>query len=254
MFLGKFKIPDLVLFAAVFLVLFFIGFMGGRSISMVTLFKDDTQQDNLADPAFGNRNGQWNLLIIAVDHLTASRPALAGIWLLITTPENQNLTLVPIFPTMDPETVTEDSEWEKIFSLTSDREVNVEFMQKISEQVLWDEYLLIDKDGMSSIGETVGLHDVSSKVAEVPDKKNGPHPIGTEFDLSLESQIDMWKTICLELSKFTEPEDIAQFLSQIKPHLATNFNIDEVAKKMYLKNEPPLQLGCEFPTLTLKSP
>jgi hypothetical protein len=214
---------------------------------MSELSNDRYQQDYFADPGFGISNGQWNLLIIAVDQLTVSHPSLAGIWLLIATPNDQNLTLVPVFPPIAPEPTPNDSEWDQIFSLTSKQEPNFEFLDKISEQVLWDEYLMIDKSGMDAIWETVNHLDTSSQENELP-------TTGMDFELSLGSQAEMWKTICLQLSKITDLRDFSFFLDQIKPHLHTDIDLDEISQELYFKDKSQVQLGCEFPTLTLNSP
>ena len=57
------------------------------------------QADILAKTNLKKGDGQWNLLVIAVDKLTAPYPTLTGIWLMITSAGNYNLTLVPIYPT-----------------------------------------------------------------------------------------------------------------------------------------------------------
>lgn len=253
-FLGKVKIPDLVLYAAVFLVLFFIGIMGGRSIGMVTRSENNLQQDNLDNPSIGISNGQWNLLIVAVDQLASPHPSLVGIWLLISTPENQKLTLVPMFPPADHEPTPVDNEWNKIFSLTSEQEPNVEFLDMVSEQVLWDEYLLIDKDGLVSIWETANQLGGLSPASVAQVNENVLPRTGGDVDLSLEGQVEIWKTICLELANIAEPDEFAHFLNQIEPHIHTRINLDEISQNQNFEDETQLQLGCEFPTLTLNSP
>ena len=221
---------------------------------MVTQSIELPQQDNLADPAFGISNGQWNLLIIAVDQLASPRPSLVGIWLLITTPEIQKLTLVPIFPPGELDSSPVDTDWEKTFSMTSEQEPIVEFLDKVSEQVLWDEYLMIDKGGLVSILEIVTHHVVLSQESEVQLNKNVLPATGANVDLSLEGQVEIWKTICLDLSNITEPEDFAQLLNQIKPHIHTHIDLEDFSQNSYFEDESQFQLGCEFPTLTLKSP
>jgi len=252
--LGKVKIPDLVLYAAVFLVLFIIGIMGGRSIGMITHSANNLQQDNLVDPVSGSSNGQWNLLIIAVDQLASPHPSLTGIWLLITSPEIQKLTLVPMFPPADLELIPADTEWNNIFSLTSEQEPNVEFLEKLNEQVLWDEYLLIDKGGLVSIWETANQLGGFSPASEVQVPEIVLPRTRVDVDLSLEGQVEIWKTICFELANIAEPDEFAHFLNQIEPHIHTRINLGEISQNLNFEDETQLQLGCEFPTLTLNSP
>jgi hypothetical protein len=250
---GRFKLPDQVLYAAVFLVFFFIGIMSGRSTNMFTSSKELLPQDNLDESNSVIGKSQWNLLVIAVDQL-ASRPALMGIWLLVTSPEMQNLTLVPIYPAgeLDPTPVI--IEWDTIFSLTPEKKPNIEFLETVSEQILWDDYLIIDKDGIASIQETVTQFGARYQANEVQVNKNLLPRTGVDVDLSLEDQLEIWKTICLELSSIIEPEDLSNFITQIKPYIHTQINLDEIAHQRYFQKNTQLQLVCEFPTLALNSP
>jgi hypothetical protein len=138
--------------------------------------------------------------------------------------------------------------------LTSEQEPVVEFLDKVSEEVLWDEYLMIDKGGLVSIWETVTRQEVLAPESEDQSNKNALPTTGVDIDLSLEGQLEIWNTICLQLSNITEPEDFAHFLDRVNPHLHTNIDLDVISQHLFFQNSEHLQLGCEFPTLTLNSP
>ena len=221
---------------------------------MVTSSKEHLERGNLPESNSVIGNSQWNLLIIAVDRLASSHAALMGIWLLVTSPEMQNLTLVPIYPAGDFDPTPANIEWDSIFSLTSEKKPSIEFLETVSEQILWDEYLIIDKEGIASVQEIVARSDVMSQIIEVQVNKNLIMRTGVDLDLSLEDQLEIWKTICLELSTIIEPEDLSDFISQIKPHIHTQVDLDEIAHQRYIQKNSQVQLVCEFPTLTLNSP
>ena len=93
---GRVDFQDIGRYAVIFLILFLIGIMGGRTVGM------NVYSNTLDEPEFVvtqvRGNGQRNLIILSVDQLSSPQPSLESIWLLVTYPGTPILTLVPIYP------------------------------------------------------------------------------------------------------------------------------------------------------------
>lgn len=221
---------------------------------MVLQLKEFNQPHNYGNPIPEIDNGQWNLLIIAVDRLTPYHPSLIGLWLLITSSESQSLTLVPIFPAGNQNFSVENIKWEKIFSINSEKKPNMNFLERISEQILWDDYLIIDLEGMSHVIENFTDDSYIYQGSESLGKGVMLPGTGKVIDLSLDGQEKIWRSVCQELSSIAEPSHLINRLDLIKPHLHSKINLDEIAIQRSFQNKNQLKLTCNFPTLSLNSP
>lgn len=118
------------------------------------------------------RNGQQNILIVLVDHLSdpaykggiafsSMQPALEGVWLVAFVPGRAHLTFFPIYPfSMNGENA-HTGELARHFSLEVDGILSGEFQQAIREQgVWWDKYLVLDRSSLAEVIELAGGVDL----------------------------------------------------------------------------------------------
>ena len=194
-------------------------------------------------------NGQRNLIILSIDQIDVPQPNLEGIWLLITLPENPNLTLVPIYPNHQ-ENASFSTPYSEVFSMTTAQLPSPQFLDLLTEKVLWDNYLITDRNGTSSILKI--LQEAAEINAEVA------NPVGNFWlpevsELTLDQQTQLWKTVCTYLSQVSGPDNIEILLNQVSPYLLTNFDLDDLPLT-HLGNQEEVQLECDFPTLSNDSP
>lgn len=192
---------------------------------------------------------QWNLVVIAVDQLTSARASLIGIWLLITSPGNEILTLVPIYPTGDLTSGPKNVAWDEKFSLDSEQTPSLDFLSTLSEHLLWDDYLLIDQEGITNILDQFTQFDPTSQVKE--DSGSAISSTGSINELNLDGQFEIWQAVCSELAAKSNPNEVSKWLDQIKPYTHSRI---ELKDQLNLKKNSQIQLVCEFPTLPLNSP
>jgi hypothetical protein len=248
------KIPDQTLYVTVFLALFFIGIVGGRSIGMIMFSRGPSQKDFVDNSASLINNGQYNLLVITVDQLASTKPVLESIWLLITYPEFSNLTLVPIFPTGQDNMKTDDLTLAQIFVMTPQQTPNSDFLELIREKIYWDNYLVVDQKGVSNVMK------ILQQYAEgFPGKENQTNTIllpqtEQEIDRGLEKQVQIWNGVCLHLSRISKLGEMKKLIQQISPHIRTNLVLEELPQQWLFEQPNDFPMGCEFPTLILNSP
>jgi hypothetical protein len=251
---GRFKIPDQVFYTGVFLVLFFIGIVSGRSIGMISLSIRPFQKEFVDDSASRINNGQQNLLVIIVDQFTLAKPALESIWLLITYPDISNLTLVPIYPSMQEDPKTADLMLTQTFALTAQQTPHSEFLKLLREKIYLDNYLILDQKGVSSV-----LRILHQFAEGLPGKEKQTNSIllpqtGQGADRSLENQVQIWYGICLELTQISKDGKMEDLIKKISPYIRTNLKLEEFSPQLFFDQPKDFQMGCEFPTLILNSP
>jgi hypothetical protein len=251
---GKLISPNSVLYAAIFLILSTIGYLGGRSIGMITISNEPHEQETMAQTETSIGNGQRNLLIITVDQLEFSDPFVESIWLLITYPEFPKLTLVPVYPAAKIESTSGRPSWIKLFSMNANQTPNKEFLEVLHEQFFWQDYLVIDKKSVSAVQNILKQYSEKSHSGEIQSSQTA-HPIfNSDLNTNLEKQIQDWNSVCLELTGITDPSKIDELLLQISPFIRTNVNWDNFVQQWTFENHEDFHLGCEFPTLALNNP
>ena len=221
---------------------------------MITLSIGPSQKDFVDDSASRINNGQQNLLVITVDQLAFAKPALESIWLLITYPEISNLTLVPIYPSIQEDSKTADRKLAQTFALTAQQTPHSEFLELLREKIYLDNYLIVDQKGVSSV-----LRILHQFAEGLPGKENQTNSIllpqtGQEVDRSLENQVQIWNSVCLELSRISKASEMEDLIQKISPYVRTNLLWEELSQQWSFEQPNDFQMGCEFPTLILNSP
>ena len=221
---------------------------------MIMFSRGPSQKDFIDNAASLINNGQHNLLVITVDQLASAKPVLESIWLLITYPEVFNLTLVPIYPPIQEDMLTDDLNLAQTFVMTAQQTPNPDFLELIREKIYWDNYLIVDQNGVSNV-----LRILQQYADGLPGKENQTNSIllpqtGQEIDRSLENQVRIWNGVCLELSRISNAGEMENLIQQISPHIRTNLVLEELSQQWLFEQPNAFQMGCEFPTLFLNSP
>ena len=222
---------------------------------MISLSIGPFQKEFVDDSASRINNGQQNLLVITVDQLALAKPVLESIWLLITYPEISNLTLVPIYPSIREDSITAHLMLAQTFVMTAQQTPHSEFLELLREKIYWDNYLIADQKGVSSV-----LRILDQFSERYPGQKNQTNSIllpqtGQEVDRrSLENQIQIWNGVCLDLSRISKADEIENLIQQISPHFHTNLLWEELSQQWSFEQPNDFHMGCEFPTLILNSP
>lgn len=221
---------------------------------MITFSNRPSQNDFVDDSASIINNGQQNLLVITVDQLALAKPVLKSIWLLITYPEISNLILVPIYPSNQEDSITADLMLAQTFAMTAQQTPRSEFLEPLRKKIYWDNYLIVDQKGVSSV-----LRILHQFAEELPGKENQTNSIllpqtGQEVDRSLENQVQIWNIVCLELSRISKAGKMEDLIQKISPYVRTNLLWEELSQQWSFEQPNDFQMGCEFPTLFLNSP
>ena len=247
--IGKYITPDLAENGLVFLLLFFIGIMGGRTLGKNKLFQDFQVKGMIADSESNSDRGQRNLLVIGVDQNNSPDPILESIWLLISYPGKSNLTLIPIYPTVEGGIPLADSTLAQIFSISPEGVPDTRFFNHLRDQLWWDNYILINKEGISGVFELLNKSqpdfEIAATIASLPAAWQDP-------DGALQGQSQLMKMACERTSKLLEQIKISKFIQDIQPYIQTDLNWEAVSQTWSFEPPDSLQIECEFPTLVLE--
>jgi hypothetical protein len=242
---------DFSLYLPIFLVLLVIGIVGGRSAGMMLHLDAPDKPALISTQARGN--GQHNLIVLIVDRLTIHQPKLEGIWLLITIPENPKLTLVPIFPNSQDELPSTPS-YSAAFGMNTANQPSAQFLDLLTEQVLWDHYLITDRNGASSILNNLETASMNVPNMQVSVSTAMNSDAGSTPELTLEQQTQLWQTACSNLTNLSKTGEIETLFNQLSSYFETNLNWDQLPLNSWVTARDEILLECDFPTLNLNAP
>lgn len=220
---------------------------------MRTHLTEPHEQGFTDEPKSGIGNGQRNILFIAVDQIASSTPALESIWLLITYPEITNLTLVPVYPGNQNDSTNADTSWVQLFSMRSNQTLNDDFIEAMHDRILWDNYMVIDQSDISSVLNNIKNDADGAGQQEIQASQDILSAIEGFSNTSLDNQVNLWNSVCLELSRYTGLDEIKELLHQISQDVRTNLFWNEIIQQWTVEDQGEFQIGCEFPTLTLNT-
>ena len=134
--------------------------------------------------------------------------------------------------------------------MTSAQLPSPQFLDLLTDKVLWDNYLITDRNGTST------MLKILQEAAEINSEVANPEgnfwlPEGSE--LSLDQQTQLWKSVCTYLSQVSGPDNYENLLNQISPYLLMNFDLDDLPRNNSI-NQEEIRLECDFPTLSHASP
>lgn len=233
---------EVALYLPIILAFFLIGIAGGRAIGMALHFQMPGEGASFSTGKTGS--GQHNLVLLIVDHISSPQPHLEAVWLLITLPDSSTLTLVPVFPGPS----SQANAMTDTFAMNSDHQPDSEFLDRLTDTVLWDRYLVIDRNGIFS---TLDTFEAAALGVSNPGHETTLH---TDQQLTLEQQIIYWQSICEYLSTFGSKDDIERLINQVSSNFSKNISWDELPLYPLDVEHIGLNVSCEFPTLNSISP
>jgi hypothetical protein len=242
---------DFAFYIPIFLVFLIVGILGGRAIGML-VFSNAAGENQFLFPPL-NGNGQRNLVVLIVDQISTPQPLLEGIWLLVTFPGDPTINLVPIYPKPGQDQ-SAGVPYAQAFGITPDQKPVPQFLDLLSENFLWNYYLITDRNSASAMIELI---------REVSFTKSGDENLAPEaflpsagmleFD-SLDVQLQLWEMVCGYLSQASQPGQFELFLEQVSPGFQTNFIWNELPLFPLQASAKDAALSCKFPTLELEIP
>jgi hypothetical protein len=240
--IGNLSNREFARYLPVFLLLFVIGIAGGRAAGMV--FKNRAHGENGVLVSREMGISQRNLAVLIVDQLQSPGSRLEGIWLLISAPDITELILVPVHP--------DQVDWAASligkFTLTEKMQPGTDFLDHLTDLLLWDHYLLIDRYGINSIMSGAAL-----------DKTDAPgdsifHTFRDAGQLTLEEQTLFWGSICDELASINNENELEAYFKQFSQNGATDLYRSDMDLLSWINTADGKKITCEFPTLEIVSP
>lgn len=190
------------------------------------------------------RNGQHNTVLLLVDHISAQQPGLDGIWLLISLPQNSTLTIVPVYPDQDQQL----NQLAETFAMTEKNQPGPEFLNLLTEHILWHDFLVIDREGIALVMDAFEADAPGGQVT-IPETVSIASP-----RLTLEAQISLWQSMCDSLSRIDSRDELENLFSQVSGYYSSDLAWEERPLYSLGAENSEVKLGCEFPTLNLISP
>jgi hypothetical protein len=205
---------------------------------------DQASLDGALISTIDRGNGQHNLVLLLVDQISAQQPGLEGIWLLISLPHSSTLTIVPVFPDQDQQV----NPLSETFAMTENNQPGADFLNLLTERILWNDFLVIDRKGIAFVMDAfeAAAQDGQSTFPDIA--------LAASPQLTLESQISLWQSMCDTLSRVDGRDEFENLYSQISAHFSTNLSWEELPLYRLGTENSEVKLGCEFPTLNLISP
>lgn len=244
---------DLGIYTTIFLVLFTIGFMGGKFIGKMKFFQELTKRTYFEGTPKMIKNGQHNLLVIEVDRLTTQEARLNSVWLLISLPESNSLTFIPLYPRIESGSIVVDSSLTQAFALTPEGYLSSAFLEQLSKQIWWDNYLLIDEISITKILETLNNEGNKDMKFNILTAYNAIPPVWLEPDKALQEQVELLKETCTLIGKLPGFQNIDSILQQADSHIRTDLYKNSKAEQDIFDQTGIYPLACEFPTLTFNN-
>jgi hypothetical protein len=252
--LKKLDVPDIATYATIFLLLFSIGILGGKSLGKITLFQRLTKKNYSDDIPAMIKNGQHNLLVVEVDSLSSPEPKLKSVWLLISLLETNNLTLIPLYPRIKSGVIFIDPSLSQAFRLTPQGYPGPIFLKQLGQKIWWDNYLLIDEVGVTKVLETLKYQEKDNLNLNTSNTYEAIPPVWLDPETALQGQVALLKETCAHIDKRPGFSNINSILQQANAHILTDLDQSGKPHQDKFDHQEIQSLTCEFPTLTFDTP
>jgi hypothetical protein len=246
--IGRYKRVDLAVYGLIFLLLFFIGIMGGRRIGKYKLFHNiqESFSANRTESTFGS--GQHNYLVIGTDDINSSDPILESIWLLIAFPGRSNLTMIPIYPTIENGIPLADSSLSQLFEISAQGIPETTFLGRLQEQIHWDYYVVIDKVGFSDLVKFLSHPDSDSNNSSIL----ASLPLAWEDPAgALSGQTKLLMQVCAQTSNLSAQIQTIELIKKNQSHFQTDIDWEETLSQWSIEDSNLSRIDCEFPSSVL---
>ncbi len=197
---------------------------------------------------------QYNLIVLLVDQPSASEPELNGIWLLIASSDQPVIHLVPVQAEQFLSKQSADSDLHG-FEMSADQRPGREFLDRLSDRMLWDDYLVIDRSRWNSL-----ITSLQATASESAGDTNSSDVTSTDsiyfpLDDPQQQQLQDWIVICSHLSQASAHDQFRSFLDQLSSlSLGSQQDWRKLSRLPWDNRGEASALRCEFPTLNFEYP
>jgi hypothetical protein len=246
-------IPDMAIYVGVFVIFLVTGLWGGLSIGSSSFARSKETPlavDSGKSPVTTTlpTTGQRNLLVVGVDNLTAAHPRLEGAWLVMYFKGKPDLTFLPLHPQPNENSKPTSSGIYASFSLDETGHPSQDFLEQLSQQIWWNNYIVIDKTALTALIDLLGGMQVGNqhltgaqvlaKMVSTWEGTNGAY-VG---------QARLLSHLCEQAQAISlSEEQVTAKLKQIETNLATDLDINENLGVWLNKTNNSRSLYCEFP-------
>jgi hypothetical protein len=228
----------LLVFATAILVTFFII----SSKNVITSYSHKAPIDLTS--------GQRNTLLVIIDEKVRPNPKLRSIWLVLELPNNDTLTLIPLYPAALKNHSVHDRLLEKTFAIDKEQSFDQSFLTQLTElNIWWDDYILIDDYIMGSLFELTNGTSIEGIPITGSDIRSGRLPELKNKPEQLRFQVDLFQFFCQKITLAPLHPNYQNTIASFPSHTMSSFeNRDIVAMLDQLThmNHAP---RCDFPTL-----
>jgi hypothetical protein len=255
-----YRSPDLIFYGGAFLIFLLIGSWGGRLISSSSIFKTPSPlMINIAQeaptPADLPATGQRNLLVIGVDYLSASQPQLESVWLVMYFPGKLDFTFMPLYPQPADQKSLQDSTLVASFSQDEAGRPSKAFLQQLTSQAWWNNYLVLDQDAMIALIDLVGGFTTGEGNIQGAKAIAGIAPASQDASAAYYDQASLLSNLCLQIQIHPPSiESIVATFRKLEANMVTDLDIKTILEEQPLVSRANLNLHCDFPLLTSSVP
>jgi len=191
---------------------------------------------------------QHSVMVITIDDSPESLPRLVSIWYFVIYPNDDSITLMPVFPSINPEHRKRDRQLVKNFRLTEEGHLDRSSLQEIYDLgILWHgEYVLVHEKAISEIAVFLAGPDQQNEITNI-------HALTTwkrDALKAIQTQATLLQELCSATSLAVDTDNIVNFIGALAPHLQTNLSNERIAADWRHLAAYGNQLDCKFPTLT----
>lgn len=213
--------------------------------------------DAIAQQGDLDNSKQRSILIITVDDLSANGARLDTIWLILYIPNLPEITLIPIYPKINPSEdsieVVLDYDLKTQFKLEPRGILDPMFLALLRENgVSWSKYIILDRATINQIDQfatnlkidnpTGSNHDDLSSI--IPDKELTP----TERILS---HAKIAQNVCQHYTELMlTPDTVLRYFPRLVQSIETDFNTQEAAYEIWTIEEAMAGFKCGFPSFS----
>lgn len=191
---------------------------------------------------------QHSSMIITVDDQKDGGARLVSIWYSVIYPNAESITLMPVYPSVNPKHQGRDQQLAAIFQLTEDGDLDPNFLGEISDLgILWKgDYVLVHENAIVEIAAWVTGSNQDFEFNNIQALTTWEKDPGT----AIQSQATLLGELCSATSLVIGADKMIDFISALAPHLETNISAERIRADWQQLASFGNQLNCEFPTLT----
>jgi hypothetical protein len=197
------------------------------------------------------KNGQHNLLVVAVDNLELQQPQLRSVWLVTYFQNNPLITFLPISPTISSGEVIVDQMLSDSFGIVKangNTNISTPFFDALTRRNFWwSGYLIVDESALTSVLNEKPFESDNYPVASGEIILNDPGKNSLDPQNIYDRYTQIFQDACRLIAQQEDALNWQSFSSLIPQHIITDFDasslIDEWTSSIKAIETP----NCYFP-------